>query len=136
MARFGVGQSAPRKEDNALLKGGGRFQDDISLDGEVHACFVRSPHAHADIAAIDTSAAAAAEGVLAVYTGTDVAADGLGTLPCIADAFVALTRPDGSPACYPPNPMLSSDRGAPRRRGGGHDRGRDARRRAGCGRSS
>ena len=110
MARFGVGQSAPRKEDNALLKGGGRFQDDISLDGEVHVCFVRSPHAHADITAIDVSAAAAADGVLAVYTGTDVAADGLGTLPCIADAFVALTRPDGRPACYPPNPMLSSDR--------------------------
>ena len=110
MARFGVGQSALRKEDDALLKGGGRFQDDISLDGEVHACFVRSPRAHADITAIDTSAAAAADGVLAVYTGADVAADGLGTLPCIADAFVALTRPDGSPACYPPNPMLASDR--------------------------
>ena len=77
MARFGVGQSAPRKEDDALLKGGGRFQDDISLDGEVHACFVRSPHAHADITAIDASAAAAADGVLAVYTGADVAADGL-----------------------------------------------------------
>ena len=67
----------------------------------MHACFVRSPHAHADIAAIDTSAAAAAEGVLAVYTGTDVAADGLGTLPCIADAFVALTRPDGRPRLLP-----------------------------------
>ena len=110
MARFGVGQSARRKEDDALLKGGGRFQDDISLDGEVHAYFVRSPHAHADITAIDVSAAAAADGVLAVYTGTDVAADGLGTLPCIADAFIALTRPDGSPACYPPNPMLASER--------------------------
>ena len=61
-------------------------------------------------AAVDTGAAAAADGVLAVYTGADVAAAGLGTLPCIADAFVALTRPDGSPACYPPNPMLPSDR--------------------------
>ena len=110
MARFGVGQSALRKEDDVLLKGGGRFQDDISLDGEVHACFVRSPHAHADIAAIDTAAAAAADGVLAVYTGADVAADGLGMLPCIADAFIPLTRPDGSPACYPPNPMLPGDR--------------------------
>ena len=110
MARFGVGQSAPRKEDDALLRGLGRFQDDVSLDGEVHACFVRSPHAHADIAAVETAAAAAAPGVLAVYTGSHVAADGLGTLPCIADAFVALKRPDGSPACYPPNPMLPQDR--------------------------
>ena len=110
MARFGIGQSAPRKEDDALLRGLGRFQDDVSLDGEVHACFVRSPHAHADIAAVETAAAAAAPGVLAVYTGSHVAADGLGTLPCIADAFVALKRPDGSPACYPPNPMLPQDR--------------------------
>ena len=129
MARFGVGQSAPRKEDDALLKGRGRFQDDISLEGEVHACFVRSPHAHAEITAIDVAAAAAADGVLAVYTGADVAADGLGTLPCIADAFVALTRPDGSPACYPPNPMLLGRARAPRGRGGGDGRGRDP----GCG---
>ena len=153
MARFGVGQSALRKEDDVLLKGGGRFQDDISLDGEVHACFVRSPHAHADIAAIDTAAAAAADGVRAVYTGADVAADGLGMLPCIADAFIPLTRPDGSPACYPPNPMLPGDRvrhvgeavvmvrgrdaGRRRGRGGAGERGlRDAagggRRRAGA----
>ena len=110
MARFGIGQSAPRKEDDALLKGLGRFQDDVSLEGEVHACFVRSPHAHADIAAIDSAAAAASAGVLAVYSGDEVAADGLGTLPCIADAFVALKRPDGSPACYPPNPMLPQGR--------------------------
>ena len=110
MAQFGVGQSAPRKEDDALLRGLGRFQDDVSLEGEVHAHFVRSPHAHADIAAIETQATAAAPGVLAVYGGADVAADGLGMLPCIADAFVPLTRPDGSPACYPPNPMLPEDR--------------------------
>ena len=110
MARFGVGQSAPRKEDDVLLRGLGRFQDDVSLDGEAHACFVRSPLAHADITAIDTAAAAAADGVLAVYTGADVAADGLGTLPCIVGALIELTRPDGSPACYPPNPMLPADR--------------------------
>ena len=110
MARFGIGQSARRKEDDALLKGRGRFQDDVSLEGEVHACFVRSPHAHADIRAVETAEAAAAPGVLAVYTGADVAADGLGTLPCIADAFIALKLPDGSPACYPPNPMLPEDR--------------------------
>ena len=102
MARFGVGQSARRKEDDTLLKGGGRFQDDIALDGEVHACFVRSPHAHADIAAVETAAAAAAPGVLAVYTGADVAADGLGTLPCVADAFVALKRPTAAPPAIRP----------------------------------
>ena len=110
MARFGVGQSARRKEDDALLRGRGRFQDDLALAGEVHACFVRSPHAHADIAALEAAEAEAAPGVLAVYTGADVAADGLGTLPCIADAFIELKLPDGSPACYPPNPMLPEDR--------------------------
>ena len=110
MARFGVGQSAPRKEDDVLLRGRGRFQDDVALEGEVHACFVRSPHAHADIVTIETAEAASAEGVLAVYTGADAAADGLGTMPCIVGAFVELTRPDGSPACYPPNPMLAEGR--------------------------
>ena len=110
MARFGVGQSAPRKEDDVLLRGLGRFQDDVSLEGELHAHFVRSPHAHADITGVDTSAVETADGVLAVYTGADVTADGLGMLPCIADAFVPLTLPDGSPACYPPNPMLPQDR--------------------------
>lgn len=110
MARFGIGQSARRKEDDALLTGEGVFQDDVALDGEAHACFVRAPHAHAEIAAIDAAAARDSAGVLAVYTSADAAADGLGTLPCTADAFVALTRPDGSPACYPPNPMLARAR--------------------------
>ena len=63
-----------------------------------------------NIAAVETAEAAAALGVLAVYTGADVTADGLGTLPCIADAFIELKLPDGSPACYPPNPMLPEDR--------------------------
>ncbi len=108
MARFGIGQSARRKEDDVLLTGKGVFQDDVALDGEAHACFVRAPHAHAEIAALDVAAARA--GTLAVYTSADADADGLGTLPCTADAFVALTRPDGSPACYPPNPMLARER--------------------------
>ena len=82
----------------------------MALDGEAHACFVRAPHAHAEIAAIDAAAARESAGVLAVYTSADADADGLGTLPCTADAFVALTRPDGSPACYPPNPMLARAR--------------------------
>ena len=60
MARFGVGQSAPRKEDDVLLRGLGRFQDDVSLEGEVHACFVRAPLAHAEMTAVDTAAAAVA----------------------------------------------------------------------------
>ena len=110
MARFGIGQSARRKEDDALLTGEGVFQDDVALDGEAHACFVRAPHAHAEIAAIDAAAARESAGVLAVYASADADADGLGTLPCTADAFVALTRPDGSPACYPPNPMLARAR--------------------------
>ena len=110
MAQFGISQSARRKEDDALLTGGGLFQDDIALEREAHAWFLRAPHAHAEIEALDVAAARAAPGVLAVYTSGEVAADGLGTLPCTAGAFVALTRPDGSPACYPPNPMLAEGR--------------------------
>ena len=110
MAYFGIGHSARRKEDDALLTGRGRFQDDIALEGEVHAHFLRSPHAHARIASLDAGEALAVPGVLAVYTGADAASDELGPLPCKADGYVALTRPDGSSACYPPNPMLPMDR--------------------------
>ncbi len=110
MARFGVGQAIARKEDDVLLRGAATFQDDFGLPGEAYAAIVRTPHAHADIEAIDRAAASAAPGVLAVWTGEDVAADRLGTLPCIADAWLKLERPDGAPAYYPPNPLLARDR--------------------------
>ncbi len=110
MEKFGVGQSVKRKEDNELLLGEGTFQDDINLPGQAHAFFLRSPHAHADIESIDSSAALTMPGVVAIYTGKDVEADGLGPVPCLMDAFVPLTRPDGSPRYYPPNPLLPAAR--------------------------
>jgi carbon-monoxide dehydrogenase large subunit len=110
MEKFGVGQSVKRKEDNELLLGEATFQDDINLPGQAHAFFLRSPHAHADIESIDSAAALAMPGVVAVYTGKDVEADGLGPVPCLMDAFVPLTRPDGNPRYYPPNPLLPATR--------------------------
>ena len=110
MAKFGVGQSVKRKEDNDLLRGTGKFQDDLNLPGQAHAHFLRSEHAHADIEGIDCAAALAMPGVVAIYTGADVEADGLGTVPCNMDAFVPLNRPDGSRAYYPPNYLLPAER--------------------------
>jgi aerobic carbon-monoxide dehydrogenase large subunit len=77
----GIGQPVRRKEDFRLLTGRGSFVDDLAPPGLVHAVFVRSPHAHARIRSIDTRAALAAPGVLAVLTGSDYRADGLGPIP-------------------------------------------------------
>src|SRR3546814_4124254 len=75
MPDTGIGASVRRKEDFRFLTGQGRFTDDIDRPGQVHAYFVRSPHAHARIKRVDTAAAAKAPGVLAVFTGADMAAD-------------------------------------------------------------
>jgi carbon-monoxide dehydrogenase large subunit len=77
----GIGQPVRRKEDRRLLTGRGCYVDDLAPAGLVYAVFVRSPHAHARIVSIDTSAAAAAPGVVTVLTGTDYGADGLGPIP-------------------------------------------------------
>ncbi len=76
-----IGVSVLRMEDERLLTGRGRFADDLALPGQLFAAILRSPHAHARIAAIDASNAAAAPGVCAVLTGRDWAADGLGGVP-------------------------------------------------------
>ena len=78
---YGIGQPVRRKEDFRLLTGRGRFGDDLALPGLAHAVFVRSPHAHARIVAMRQAAALAAPGVLAVLTGADYIADGLGPIP-------------------------------------------------------
>jgi carbon-monoxide dehydrogenase large subunit len=75
---FGIGQPVPRSEDPRFLTGRGAFVDDIALPRMAHAAIVQSPHAHALIRSIDTAAALAAPGVIAVLTGRDAAADGLG----------------------------------------------------------
>jgi len=67
-----IGAAHPRKEDARLVTGRGRYIDDIEVPHALHACFVRSPHAHARIVSIDTGAASAMPGVVAVYTGSDL----------------------------------------------------------------
>src|SRR5882672_3610627 len=106
MGEFGIGQSVKRFEDVRLLRGEGRFHADVNLPGQVHAVLVRSPHAHARIRAIDIAPALQAPGVLAVYTGADVARDGLGTMKMT----LKRSRPDGSPMFAPPHRGLALDR--------------------------
>jgi carbon-monoxide dehydrogenase large subunit len=110
----GIGQPVPRREDLRLIQGQGCFSNDINLPGQAHANFVRSPHAHARIVSIDTSAALALEGVIAVLTGKDVEADGLKSLPHRPvlghEADVKLTTPDGSAKFVSPHLPLPADR--------------------------
>src|SRR5690242_15722160 len=81
MAQF-IGQSVKRKEDFRFLTGAGNYTDDINRPGQVYAYIVRSPHAHANIRKIDKSAAEKAPGVVAIFTGADIAADKVGGIPC------------------------------------------------------
>jgi aerobic carbon-monoxide dehydrogenase large subunit len=106
MGPFGVGQSVKRFEDVRLLRGGGRFHDDVNLPRQAHALVVRSVHAHARILSIDVSAAQRAPGVLAVYTGDDLGQAGLGS----TRTTLLRTRPDGSPMFAPAHPGLARDR--------------------------
>jgi carbon-monoxide dehydrogenase large subunit len=84
MARFGIGQPVTRSEDKRFLTGAGRYVDDMTLPRQAYAVVLRSPHAHARITAIDAAAAKAMPGVLAVLTGADYKADGLGPIPPLA----------------------------------------------------
>ena len=84
MGEFAIGQSVLRREDPRLLRGQGRFFDDLKFADQLHAAIVRSPHAHADINGIDTRAALQMPGVHAVLTGADYRGDGLGSLPSMA----------------------------------------------------
>jgi carbon-monoxide dehydrogenase large subunit len=106
MGQFGIGQGIRRFDDARLLKGEGRFHNDVNLPGQVHMVVVRSPHAHARIRSIDTAAARAMPGVVAVLTGADLARDGLGTMKMT----LKRARPDGSPMFAPPHKGLSQDR--------------------------
>ena len=102
----GIGQSVPRKEDGRFITGQGRYTDDIKQVGQTHAYFVRSPHAHADVVNIDVEEALAAPGVIAVLTGADVTADGLGGLPC---GWMIHSK-DGSEMKQPHHPVLADKR--------------------------
>jgi aerobic carbon-monoxide dehydrogenase large subunit len=81
-ARRYIGNSVPRKEDAALLAGRATFTDDIRLSGMFHLAVLRSPHAHARITAIDTSAARELPGVIEVFTGDDLADEWAIGIPC------------------------------------------------------
>src|SRR5262249_58322268 len=95
-------QSVHRLEDPHLLQGLGRYSDDVSLPRQAYAVVVRSTHAHARLRGIDASAALKAPGALAVLSGEDYAADGLGNLPTDRNR----QRRDGSPAFTTPRPAL------------------------------
>jgi aerobic carbon-monoxide dehydrogenase large subunit len=106
MNQYGIGQPVRRIEDRRLLTGHGRYVDDLDLPHQAHASMLRSPHAHAEIRAIDTTAAAAAPGVLAVLTGEDLARDGIGTIPCVS----VVQNRDGSAPVLPPRPAIARER--------------------------
>jgi carbon-monoxide dehydrogenase large subunit len=106
MGEFAIGQGVSRFEDPRLIRGGGRYLDDVQLPGMARGVVVRSPHAHARIKGIDTSAAKASPGVLAVMTATDVKAAEYGDLPVPG----GLKRRDGSPMYKPRYPILAEDK--------------------------
>ena len=101
----GIGVSVPRIEDEALLTGSSRFIDDIDLAGQAHAHFVRSPYAHARINAIDCVGALAAPGVIAVFTGADMVADGVGEI--LGNAPVE--NRNGAPLFVPPRRAIATN---------------------------
>ena len=96
-----VGQSVERREDTRFLTGRGQYTDDITLPGQTHGVFLRSPHAHARIKSISTAAAAKAPGVVAVFTGEPF--KGVGGLPC----GWLINNLDGTPMKEPKHPVLA-----------------------------
>ena len=105
MAKFGVGQSPTRLEDQRFLTGQGTYTSDINLDGQAYGVVVRSPYAHARFSSVDTSAARAAPGVLAVYTAEDIEAAGLKPIPFLT----GLENIDGSEVFSPTRDILAVD---------------------------
>ncbi|HEX3161775.1 MAG TPA: xanthine dehydrogenase family protein molybdopterin-binding subunit [Pseudolabrys sp.] len=106
MGEFAIGQGVPRFEDPRLVRGGGRYIDDVVYPGMAFGVVLRSPHGHAKILSIKTDNAKAAPGVLAVITATDWKKAGLGELP----SHTGLKRRDGSPMFKADYPVLAEDR--------------------------
>jgi len=104
LTKFGIGQPVLRSEDPTLVRGEGRYTDDINRPGQAYAAMVRSRDAHGVIRGIDTAVARAMPGVLAVYTAADLA--GYGGLKC----NLPLKSRDGSPIRYTPRPALAGDK--------------------------
>ncbi len=104
MSATGIGAAVRRKEDQRFVTGRGHFTDDVNRPGQSHAYFLRSPHAHAGIKAIDSQAAVSMPGVLAVLTGADLAADKIGGLIC---GWMIKSK-DGSPMKAAPHPAIAN----------------------------
>ena len=102
MATF-VGKPTPRTEDDRLLRGRGRFLDDVNLEGQARAYVVRSPHAHAEILGLDATRALRCPGVLGIFTAAHLNRDGLGELPCLlpveGGSGSRTMKPAGGAAC-------------------------------------
>jgi len=99
----GIGASVRRKEDLRFISGKGRYTDDINRHGQLHAIIKRSDRPHAKIISINTDAAKAAPGVVAVYTGADLQASGMGGVPC----GWGIKNKDGSPMAEPMHPVIA-----------------------------
>src|SRR5581483_3454580 len=104
MSATGIGAAVRRKEDQRFITGKGHYTDDINRSGQTFAYFIRSPHAHATIKAIDVKPALALPGVLAVLTGAELAADKIGNLIC---GWMIHSK-DGSPMKMAPHPALAN----------------------------
>jgi aerobic carbon-monoxide dehydrogenase large subunit len=104
--RFGSGKEVLRVEDDELLKGLGKFTDDIAPENQARLCFLRSPYPHARIVSIDTALAKAMPGVLAIYTGAELVAAGVKPIP----GGAGFARGDGSPAATPLRRALAYER--------------------------
>ncbi|MBM4205433.1 MAG: xanthine dehydrogenase family protein molybdopterin-binding subunit [Gammaproteobacteria bacterium] len=102
----GIGAAVLRREDARFITGNGRYTDDLRQDGQVYACFVRSPYAHARILGIDAADAESAAGVIAVLNGSQMQADGVGSLPC----GWMVKQKDGTDMRSPPHPPLAVDK--------------------------
>ena len=106
MGEFGIGQPVPREEDPYLVRGAGRYVDDVTLPGQALAYVLRSPHSHARIRGIDASRAKVLPGVALILTGTDPDILGLG----LQQPWHPRQRRDGSPAFISPQPLLARER--------------------------
>src|SRR2546430_13375954 len=103
MGATGIGPPVRRKEDQRFITGKGHYTDDVSRPRQSYAYFLRSPHAHAKIKNIDSAAARAMAGVVAVLTGADLAADKIGNLIC----GWMITSKDGSQMKMAPHPAMA-----------------------------
>ncbi|NLD54136.1 MAG: xanthine dehydrogenase family protein molybdopterin-binding subunit [Burkholderiaceae bacterium] len=101
-----IGKPLTRREDARFLTGAGQYTDDVTMQGQTYAVFLRSPHAHARIRGVDTKAAAAAPGVIAVFTGADLQAAKVNGLPC---GWLIHSK-DGTPMKEPAHPVIAHEK--------------------------